>query len=94
MTFSKSVRRRGPRAQGLTWSALLLGLTLMLGVTASGCCSDSLTLREPLPANRVTRPTRQEVEAMTRLDFIAELVAAYDYIESLERDGLWLQNDR
>lgn len=81
---------RGRTVRGAIWIAIALSLLL----TSVGCCSTSQQrVTAPLPANRVTRPTVSEVSQWVEGEdwpsAIRALLRAHNYIDSLERDGLW-----
>ncbi len=69
-------------------------LLLLMSVSfLSGCCTSSTPSepkRVPLPLNRVTRPTREELQEDRPVDWLGRLIRAHNYIDSLERDGPWL----
>lgn len=86
--------------RGLGWlRQTLSGLLLVLLLTTwTGCCSSLPAVAPiPLPANQVERPSREKMEGIVmRRDWVdaAKLIlAAHDYIDSLERDGHWRRAD-
>lgn len=79
-------------------SRVLLLLLLTTATFSPGCCAPKKPERAPLlvlpalPANRVQRPTVDQLRPLQdkpgRLLLI--LIRAFDYVDSLETQGLWL----
>ncbi len=92
---------RGPKARWVTYAALRLLLPLLLAVTLTGCLSSSQGAGSPgplpLPANRVSRPSRPLLRTLMRRGdwpaVLALLAAAHNYIDALERDGNFVSEE-
>lgn len=75
----------------------MLAISLVLATISTGCYTAPLMAPIPLPANRVERPTAAHllaIKAGNKWGRMLRLLAeAYNYIDSLERDGYWEDND-
>lgn len=73
---------------------MTLCLTLTMVLAGSGCCTHTpARAAPPLPANRPTKPAPNQVREATRTLMVVWLTEAWNYIYSLERDGLWAKED-